>query len=64
MEGFQVCYTGGVAIEKEINTLLIKDNAQNTTMLQRLKGNQLPENFPLHVIEDIKVRTLMTLGRS
>ena len=62
MEGFQVCYTGGVAIEKEINALLVKDNASNQTMLQRI-GGRLPQNFPLHVIEDIKVRTLMMLGR-
>lgn len=36
MEGFQVCYSGGVAIEKEINNLLIKDNKVNNTMLQRI----------------------------
>lgn len=26
MEGFQNCYVGGAAIEKEINNLLVKDN--------------------------------------
>ena len=45
MEGFQVSYTGGVAIEKEINGLLVKDNASNQTMLQRI-GGRLPQNFP------------------
>mmetsp|Transcript_11396 Transcript_11396/g.15333 ORF Transcript_11396/g.15333 Transcript_11396/m.15333 type:complete len:228 (+) Transcript_11396:522-1205(+) len=63
MEGFSVCYTGGVAIEKELNALLVKDNAQNATMLQRI-GGRLPANFPQHVLEDLKVRTLMTLGRN
>ena len=29
MEGFRVSYTGGVAVEKEINQLLVKDNATN-----------------------------------
>lgn len=42
MEGFQVAYTGGVAVEKEINTLLVKDNMQNTTMLQRIADKRLP----------------------
>ena len=63
MEGFQVCYTGGVVVEKEINNMLVKDNASNATMLQRI-GNRLPRDFPQHVIEDLKVRTIMTLGRN
>ena len=63
MEGFQVCYTGGVLIEKEINNHLVKDNVQNNTMLQRI-ANRLPKDFPQHVLEDLKVRTVMTLGRN
>lgn len=63
MEGFQVCYTGGVLIEKEINNLLVKDNVQNQVMLQRIM-NRLPKDFPQHVLEDLKVRTVMTLGRN
>ena len=45
MEGFQVCYTGGVLVEKEINNHLVKDNVQNSTMLQRIM-NRLPKDFP------------------
>ena len=59
-----MCYTGGVHIEKEINNLLVKDNVDNNTMLQRIPEKRLPANFPLHIIEDIKVRTLMCLGRN
>ena len=32
-------------------------------MLQRIH-NRLPKDFPQHVIEDLKVRTIMCLGRS
>lgn len=46
MEGFQSSYCGGVAIEKEINNLLIKDNKVNNTMLQRIQDNRLPRDFP------------------
>ena len=32
-------------------------------MLQRIQ-NRLPKDFPQHVLEDLKVRTVMTLGRA
>ena len=57
-------YTGSVAIEKEVNTLLIKDNMNNGTMLQRIANNRLPKDFPQHVIEELKARALLTLGRN
>jgi len=33
-------------------------------MLQRIPDKRLPRDFPQHVLEDLKVRTLITLGRS
>lgn len=32
-------------------------------MLQRIM-NRLPKDFPQHVLEDLKVRTVMTLSRN
>lgn len=42
-EGLEVCYTGGVHIEKEVNRLLLRDNEQNEKMLNSLSGKQLPK---------------------
>ena len=33
-------------------------------MLQRIQGNRLPQNFPAHVLEDLKVRTVLTLSKN
>ena len=60
IEGLGVSYCGGAAIEKELGSLLVKDNMQNQHMLDRI-NNRLPRNFPLHVVEDIKTRVLMTM---
>ena len=61
MEGLKVSYCGGAVLEKEINSLLIKDNARNVQMIERIPGKRLPKTFPIDIIENIKTRTLMVL---
>ena len=62
VEGLNVCYCGGAVLEKELNSLLLKDNVKNQELLQRTH-NRIPKNFPSHVLEDIKTRVLMTLQK-
>jgi hypothetical protein len=52
MEGFEVCYTGGVHIEKILNENLSKDNQD---LLRRHPAFKENINFPASVIEDVKV---------
>jgi len=48
MEAFTVCYTGGIQLEREINSNLVEDNKETARSLKK-------ESFPSKIIEDIKV---------
>ena len=37
MEGFQVCFSGGIQIEKRLNELLVADNTGMIKKLEALK---------------------------
>lgn len=62
LEGLEVSYCGGIAIEKELNNLLLKDNKQNARMLEKM-NKQLPSNFKSDVIEGIKTRCLFVMSK-
>jgi len=62
MEALEVCYTGGAAIEKELNRLLLKDNIQNRTMIEKI-GGRLPKDLPNEVLESIKIKVLEVLQK-
>jgi hypothetical protein len=60
IEGFQICNAGGVAIEKNVSTLIREDNQRLITKLVA----SLPHyqnDLPSRVIEDVKVRCLFTM---
>ena len=53
MEGYEVCYTAGVQIEKQINEYLQVDNKDIIDRHPTLKANN---NFACSIVEDIKSR--------
>jgi hypothetical protein len=62
LEALEVSYCGGCVIEKEINTMLLKDNDQNARMLEKM-DKKLPDNFKSDVIEGIKTRALFVMTK-
>ena len=61
IQGLQVCYCGGSAVEMELKKMLLEDNSRNAKLLERLPGKKLPTNFSIEPLEDIKARTLMVM---
>ena len=60
IEGFEICYAGGIHIEKQLSKM-IKD--ENQRLIQKL-APQLPkyqDDLPSRIIEDVKVRCLFTM---
>ena len=59
-EGFQICYAGGVHIEKQLSQLIREDNA-------RLLAKIIPEvphyahDLPSKILEDVKIRALFVM---
>ena len=62
LEGLQLSYCGGSAVEKQLNALLLKDNAENARFLEKM-NKQMPENFKLEVIEGVKTRCLFVMSK-
>lgn len=60
-EALEVCYVGGVVIDKEVNRLILQDNETNDKMLSSQSGRQLPKQFPSYLIEHIKTRCVSVL---
>lgn len=60
MEAFEVCYTGGIHIEKQLNELLMQDNKELARRHPILRENL---NFPSNIIEDMKTRTLFVMQK-
>jgi hypothetical protein len=52
MESFEVCYTGGIHIEKRLNELLFDDNKDLFDKIPTVKQS---ESLPSAILEDIKV---------
>lgn len=61
-EGFEVCYVGGIQLEREVNRLLLRDNANNDRLLKTYKV-QLPTQLPYYLLEHVKTRCVSVLKR-
>lgn len=56
MEGFKVCYTAAVQLEKKLHELLLEDNPQ----LEKIIPSKL---IPAEIIEDLKCKLVLVLNR-
>jgi hypothetical protein len=60
IEAFQICYAGGVHIERNLSKMIRDDNQRLLAKLIQ----QLPhykDDLPSKIIEDVKVRTLFVM---
>lgn len=59
-EAFEICYAGGVHIEKKLSQMIREDNMQLIAKIVP-KLPQYAHDLPSKIIEDVKVRTLFTM---
>ena len=53
---------GGIQLEREVNRLLLRDNANNDRLLKTYKV-QLPTQLPYYLLEHVKTRCVSVLKR-